>query len=479
MITFIRTKKWLAVGIAVVVLGTVAFSVFGSSSSKGATIVSVSRQDLVKTVKISGRVVAVADASLGFEVGGTISRVYKQAGDSVMAGEVIASLDSTVTSANLAKAKADLASAQAELARLEGSGQFSAKTANAQETATQAVDDAYSVVDDAIRNKTDQFFKNPDTANPEIINAFSSNVDLNLRASINAERLVIKETLTAWKSSRPDTVAAKKYISKISSFLNNVSRAVNVFEENSSLSQTTIDKYKSDVALARQNVNSALSKIIVAEDGLSQSLSDVPVQRARVDAARAAVQSLQAEVSKTSLVSPISGIVSKQDAKVGQAVSPNVSLAGVISRNYRIDAYVPEVLIAGVSVGNRATSTLDAYGPTVFFPARISHIDPAETVRDGVSNYKVELVFDSADERVKSGMTANVDIEIFRKAEVLVAPLRSVVSDNGTNSVFVKTVDGTVQRVVGIGMSDSKGNVEVLSGLEEGEEILLNPTATK
>jgi len=479
MRTFIRKNKTVAIVIGALVLLVGSYVAFGSGSGNGAETVSAKRQDLVKTVKISGKVVAAEDASLGFEIGGTVSGVYKKVGDSVRAGDVIAALDSAGTNANLLKAKADLASAEAELARLEGSAQFEAKTATSKSSAIQAVDDAYSNADDAIRNKTDQFFKNPDTVNPEIINAFTDNTGLNLKESINAKRVVVRETLLAWKASRPDTQTARTYLSTISSFLNLVAQAVNIFETNSSLSQTTIDKYKSDVTVARQNVNLALSNLISAEDNLSQSLSDVPVQRARVESARASVQSIQADLSRTVLVSPISGVVSRQDAKVGQAVSPNASLVSVISRDYRIDAYVPEVLIAGVSIGNFATSTLDAYGPTTFFPAQVSHIDPAETVRDGVSNYKIELSLSSADERVKSGMTANVSIETFRKAGALVIPLRSISSKNGTNSVFVKGTDEPVERSIGTGMSDSEGNIEVLSGLEEGEEILLNPVVAQ
>jgi multidrug efflux pump subunit AcrA (membrane-fusion protein) len=479
MPTFIKKNKILAIVLGVAAIGLVSYLAFGSGSASSGATVSVKRQDLVRTVKISGKVVAAEDASLGFEVGGTVAGVYKKVGDTVNAGDLLVTLDSARTSADLLKAKADLASAEAELARLEGSGQFEAKTASSKASAIQAVDDAYSNADDAIRNKVDQFFVNPDTSNPEIMNAFTDNSDLNLKTSINTQRVIVKETLSAWKASRPDAQTARKYLSTISSFLNLVARAVNIFETNSSLSQTTIDKYKSDVALARQNVNSSLSGLISADDSLSQSLSDVPVQQAKVAAAKAAVQSIQADLSRTVLVSPIAGVVSRQDAKVGQAISPNVSLVAVISKEYRIDAYVPEVLIAGVSLGNPATSTLDAYGLTTFFPAKISHIDPAETIRDGVSNYKVELSFASADERVRSGMTANVDIETFRKAGALVIPLRSIVSKNGTNSVFVQTPDDTAQKTIGTGMSDSDGNVEVLSGLAEGDVILLNPTAVK
>ncbi|MFA6158293.1 MAG: efflux RND transporter periplasmic adaptor subunit [Candidatus Paceibacterota bacterium] len=477
MFTFIRKHKTIilsATGIAILAL---AFATFSSGSKGAGETVVVARHDLIKTVKISGKVVATDSASLGFEIGGTVAGVYKRVGDSVSAGDVLVTLDSAALNADVLKAKADLASAQAELVRLGGSAQLDSKTAAAQATLAQAIDGAYSNADDAIRNKTDQFFTNPDTVNPEIVNAFNDTDDL--EATINYQRLIVKETFDSWRAHRPDAETARKYLATISSFLNNVSRAVNIFRADGSLSQASIDKYKADVALARQNVNSSLSNLISAEDSLNQALSDVPVQQAKVSAALAMVQSLQANLSRTTIVSPISGVVSVQDAKVGQAVSPNQALVSVISRGYRIDAYVPEILIAGVSVGNAATATLDAYGSSVFFPAKMFRVDPAETIRDGVSNYKVELAFDAADERVRSGMTANVTIETFRKAGALVIPLRSVVSKDGSNSVFLKTSDDSVQKVIGLGMSDSEGNVEVLSGLVEGDSVLLNPTVAK
>lgn len=470
-----RTLSIVAGSILAVILLTLAF---GGGSGNGSETVTAAKKDLVKTVKVSGKVAAKDDAALGFEVGGTVSRVYKKVGDPVYAGETLVALDGAGINANFLKAKAELSSAEAELVRLQGSAQFEAKTQNAKSSADQAIDEAFSEVDDAIRNKTDQFFKNPRTANPEIINAFDDN--FNLKTSINSQRIVIEEVIGKWESARPDIATARKYIATVSAFLNDVSRAVNAFEPNSSLSQSGIDKYKADVAAARQNVNLASSKLLAADDTLSQSLSDVPVQQSRVDAARATVQSYQSDLSRTVIVSPIAGVVSKQDAKVGQAVSPNVSLVSVISKDYKIDAYVPEVSIAGIALGNSAVVTLDAYGSLVPFNAKVSHIDPAETIRDGVSNYKIELSFDSADERIKSGMTANVSIETLRTTDALAVPLRAVLSKDGEKVVFVK-VDGqdAVERTVELGATDSEGNVQVVSGLEVGETILLNPISTK
>ncbi len=478
MRSLIRKHRTLAIVSALVIVVILLAVMFGGGSKNGSETVAVVKNDLVKTVRVSGKVAASDDASLGFEVGGTVSRVYKRVGDPVYAGETLVALGYSGINANLLKAQAELASAEAELARLQGSAQFEAKTQNAQSSAVQAIDEAFSQVDDAIRNKTDQFFNNPRTANPEIFNAFNDN--FNLKASINAQRIVVEEILVKWESARPDIATARQYIATVSAFLNDVSRAVNAFEPNSSLSQSAIDKYRADVASARQNVNSASSKLLSADDTLSQSLSDVPVQQSRVEAARATVQSYESDLSRTVLVSPISGIVSKQDAKVGQAVSPNASLVSVISRDYQIDAYVPEVSIAGISIGNPATVTLDAYGSSVPFKAKVSHIDPAETIRDGVSNYKIELSFDIADERIKSGMTANVSVETLRTTNALAVPLRAVLSKNDTKVVYVK-VEGqdVIERTIELGASDSEGNAEVISGLEEGELILLNPTSTK
>jgi HlyD family secretion protein len=269
---------------------------------------------------------------------------------------------------------------------------------------------------------------------------------------------------------------AKENLRMVISFLNDVSAAVNDFETNSYLSQTMIDSYKAAVSVARQNVNNASGGLIQAEQGFLADLSDAPVQAARVLAAEATVANYQARIAKMILRSPISGIVSKQDAKVGEALSPNTQVASVISSNRKIEAYVPEVSVAGIVIGAPAVVTLDAYGDDVKFNARISRIDPRETVRDGVSTYKIELVFNIPDERARSGMTTNISIESMRKANVLSIPERAVSREGDVRKVLVKGADEEVREVeVTTGVSDTDGNIEIVSGLEEGDIVLINP----
>jgi hypothetical protein len=142
---------------------------------------------------------------------------------------------------------------------------------------------------------------------------------------------------------------------------------------------------------------------------------------------------------------------------------------------FQIESFVPEVNIAVVKVDNLAKVTLDAYGENVVFDAKIVAIDPAETVRDGVSTYKIKLQFLQNDERVKSGMTANVAIEIFSKPNVIVVPGGVIFEKNGKNFVQIRKDKMIEDREVVLGGVSQLGQVEILSGIEEGEEIVVTP----
>ncbi len=457
---------------------------FKANSEDKIETVTAASGELVRTVAVSGKVVAENSADLAFEIGGTVSAVPKKVGDSVVAGEVIASLDQAGLYANLLKAQADLSAAEAELAKLQGGAQSSAKLDTVKTATIQSIVDAYTTADDAIHNKVDQFFNNPRTVNPEIINAFK---DYEIRIKINAGRVKAEDALNKWKALADDLTpvtyssaslqASLSYNAQILSFLDEVSIAVSKLDTTTSLSQTTVDKYRADVAAARSAVNSAATSLIAQGETLNNTIADVPVQVAKVAAARANVANYQAALGDATIRAPFAGIISKQDAKIGQAVSPNMVLASVISVGRKIEGYVPEVSIAGLSLGNTAKVTLDAYGSDVVFDATVAHIDPAETIRDGVSNYKIELSFAQADQRIKPGMTANVTVETLRQSASVIVPARAVLKADGVKTVMVRASTTAESRVVETGISDSNGNIEIVSGLSAGEIILLDPTA--
>jgi len=482
MIDFIKKRKIILLIIIVVV----AFIFIAIKIKSNGTIETVSpiTGDLVRMVKISGKVIPEKSVDLGFEISGTVVNIAKEVGQSVSRGDLLVRIDTGGISANILKAQAELALAQAELKKLDGAGIYEAQIENAKRAIIQTIIDTYTAANDAVHNKTDKFFLNPRSDQPEIIPTLNNEQDL--RASINKDRVIMEETLDTWRAlttrlevstyTEEDLSTAKRYFAEVFSYISDVSRATNVFKSDNFLTQTVINGYRNDTTLARDNMNSSSQNLISAEDKLRGLLLEVPVQVARVNAARASLQNFRSQFSKSSLISPINGIVSKQETKVGQVVSPSTNIVSVISKKLEIEAFMPEVLISGVRIDNPAITTLDAYGEKESFAARLTHIDPAETIRDGVSTYKVKLVFNDVDDRIKSGMTANLNIETFRKNEVVLIPERTVVRENDKTFVYILSEDNKKKISIVIGGQDSSGNVELVSELPKDSKLIINPT---
>jgi multidrug efflux pump subunit AcrA (membrane-fusion protein) len=165
------------------------------------------------------------------------------------------------------------------------------------------------------------------------------------------------------------------------------------------------------------------------------------------------------------------------NAKIGQIVSPNSSQISMMSSGiFRIESYVPEVYIPSIARGNMARTTLDAYGPDVVFDSQVISIDPAETIRDGVSTYKVTLQLANADERIRSGMTANTSITTYRVSNAIVIPQGCVQTVNNSNTVKVVTNGRATVRQVQVAPTPSLGKVQIVSGLNDGDIILIDPS---
>jgi HlyD family secretion protein len=476
--SLIKTKFGIAT--LFVIVAVIAFFLFRNGSAEVDSI-KVVRGDFEKVVSISGKVIPAENVDLAFETSGTVAGVYKKVGDIVYKGQTIAVLDSSDVRASRDKANANLLEARAELSKIQNNDLSSDVSIN-KEQVVNSIIDAYTKSDDAVRGKVDQFFDDARTSGPEIkytfYDYFSTKNKINDgRANIERELVkfeILANSLTINNYSEKSLADAKMYVQKVKSFLDLVSFAVNSFEESYTLTNSMIDGYRSDVSSARTNVNTALSNLISYEGDLSTSLSDISIQEARVKAEEANVRSLDAQVAKTVIVAPFTGIISVQNAKVGESVASNVSKITLISEGYQVEAYIPEVSISGIQIGNKAEIRLDAYDSEVFL-ASIIQIDPAETVRDGVSNYRVKLAFDQADKRILSGMTADVGIVIETRPDVILIPERSVLKELDKNYVLKKSDKSTEKVEVVLGKKDGKGNIEIISGVMEGDLIMITP----
>ncbi|MEK7107483.1 MAG: hypothetical protein AAB899_04845, partial [Patescibacteria group bacterium] len=124
-----------------------------------------------------------------------------------------------------------------------------------------------------------------------------------------------------------------------------------------------------------------------------------------------------------------------------------------------------------VKLGDEARVTLDAYSSDVVFAAAVTKIDPAETIIDGVPTYKTTLQFLQDDRRIRSGMTANTDIAGAKRENVLYIPGRAIVGKGADKTVTVIEGEATREVKIETGLRGSNGDVEVISGLAEGDKV--------
>jgi len=540
MINALKKRKVYipAIILIIIIFGIVFLSNRGDKQEFDTAV--AQRIDLTQEVSVTGRVKPAQSVELAFEKGGKVSAVYADVGKQVFASQLLIVLGNSELAAQLSQAQAGVESAQAQLAQYQAALETQqakleelklgarpeevqvqeTKVTNAKTSLEDSkknlivqIQDAYTKSDDAIRNKVDQFFLNPKGANPQL----TFFTDSQLESDIESKRFLIESTLKSWQTSLEtfgtssdlesylDT--AKANLTQTKNLLEKSALAVNGLLTNSSISQTTIDAYKSDVSTGRTNINTATVNLTTAEEKLRTAQSNLQLeednlvlkkaeatdeqiaaqeaqvkqaeayvlsQQAQIKQAKANVNNYYAQISKTVIRAPINGTITQQDAKVGEIISANTVIVSLMSASqFEIEANIPEADIAKVNVGNDAKVTLDAYGNDIVFGVTVVTIDPAETIIDGVATYKVTLQFIEKDERIKSGMTANIDISTEKRENVIAVPQRAVVTKNGEKTIRVMNGEETKEVKVKTGMRDSYGNIEILEGINEGDTVVV------
>jgi len=236
---------------------------------------------------------------------------------------------------------------------------------------------------------------------------------------------------------------------------------------------------QSNISTAEASITSAKNTLISAEANLSlkkagSTPEQIAAQEAQVDQAQANALNIAAQLSKTYIKSPVDGLVTQQDAKIGEMATANQTLISVMSNaKFEIEANVSETEIAKIELRDKIKITLDALGPKEEFSGGVVEIDPAETIVSGVVYYKVTSIFDVEDARIKPGMTANLDIKTDERKNVLSIPYYLVQQKNGDKYVRVMSVSGDVQdRLIKIGL-EGETMVEITEGLKEGERVVI------
>lgn len=450
----------------------------------------VERGDVVRHVMATGKVVPKQDVELGFDRSGRVSSVNFVVGDSVKRGSVIALLDSTTIDSEIRKARSALEEERIKLKELQNAVPVSFD--NASKSLEIAIRDAYIVSDNAVRNRADQFFKNVPN-NPTFEVSFEDGnfvhlfpVSSSIQTDINISRKSTEDILNNW-NNRLNSISSENILdyanlmsndlNYISSFIDKVADAINTFTPVRFQYENTINNYKTNMSLARSEVGRTKANLITAKENFNSisivdeggKFKDILVQEARVEQAKASLESLEASLNKISITAPFDGIITRQDAKVGTIISQGNSLVSITSQNnVHIEANISEINIGRIKEGNPVLIEFDAF-PNEVFGGFVSFIEPGDFLIGGVVNFKIRVELNTPNPKIKNGLTSNLKIETDKRAEVLRIPLYTVFKDLENNFVNKRVGGNFIKTPVSLGISGDDSFVEVLDGLSEGD----------
>ncbi|GAA4712530.1 efflux RND transporter periplasmic adaptor subunit [Brevibacillus fulvus] len=459
-------KKWLAIGLGVVLVCAGSIYAYEKMSASPATrsltrTVAVERGDVTETVTASGTVQASRRVELSFsDDETTVSAIYVKVGDTVKQGQLLAKLDETKAAANVRDAQATLLSAQAELAEAK-----KPKT-TAEMNALQAqVNQAKAALETAQKSYDQQKADN-DLAKAKATLA-SAQKNYNTQKALYDAGAVSKSELDDAKDSLDQ--AQIEY-------------------DNAVLSKSqTQGEAKTSVESAQADYETALQELTDAKAGPDEAT--VLSAQAKVTQAQAQLDEAQKTLEDLTVKAPIDGIVTAIEGDVGEIPSnPFIVLDNSNADTLEVSAQISESDIGKVKEGLAATLTTSSYSDKQF-SGKVTLVYPEATTDSGVTTYEVLLAVDNKEGLLKTGMTMNVTITVGTHQNVLYVPPAALQAQNGKDGVYLATAsaDGSTNKSglavpfkfqeVSTGYYSSD-KVEITSGLNEGDQVVIVSSAS-
>lgn len=242
------------------------------------------------------------------------------------------------------------------------------------------------------------------------------------------------------------------------------------------VSQQALDNANRDYLAALNKRDAAHAQIGVDSAKLKQA-------RAEVMQNRASLKQLEEQLSYTTIVAPMDGVILSRDVEMGDAVSSILVLGSTATlimtegdtTQVYVQGKVDEADIAHVYMGQAARIKVESFRDRVFH-GKVTKIAPLGVEKDNVTTFEVRVSIDNPGGEVKANMTANAEILLDEHKGVLTVPENAVSYDSQKNA-FVDMPDKNQKdgmRKIPVKVGLSNGSVtEIVSGLKEGDQVVL------
>jgi HlyD family secretion protein len=286
--------------------------------------------------------------------------------------------------------------------------------------------------------------------------------------------------------------------------------------QESNLKAQEVNLRKNELELGR--IKELFSKGLASQSDLDNAqanydatLASMNTIRAQINQQRAGLSAVQYDLSKTTIVAPMSGTVTQLNNEVGEKVLGTMSNMGshilTISDLSSMEAQVEigETDVTNVKIGDTSRIQIDAF-PDKIFTGYVYEIANTATskgtgTQEEVVNFIVKIRIDKEDYELRPGMSCTVDIEVNHKENVLAVPIQCVTTRDEDSLTFkdkpegeqgvinTKTEEKGIQKIkpkeivfvvenevakkkaVKTGISDAN-YIEIIEGLNEGEDVV-------
>lgn len=383
--------------------------------------------DIENNVMASGKVKALNTVDVGAQVSGEVKRLYVEVGDQVKEGDLIAQIDQVTQKNNLSNQQASLEQSVAAI-----------QSAQAESLSRQA-------------------------------SLKSAQADLNSRQS-------------ELKQAQSDFIRLKELV------------AIDAISQQEYDTQATrVETAKSAVANARAAIDNARAAIATTEANINS-------QQAALRKSQTNVNTAQEDLSYTTIRAPMAGTIVSVTTEQGTTVNANQSAPTIVTladlSTVRINAQISEADVINVQANMPVYFNIIG-NPDQNYDAVLKAIEPApESISDTSSTdaaiyYVGYIEVPNTERRFRIDMTAQVYIVINQAKNALLIPsaalqpidktkkpdnTRNDTSDANTTMAKVRVLkaDGeVVEQVVKVGINN-RVNAQILSGLNEGDEVILS-----
>lgn len=468
-----RLKKWQVVVLVIVILalGGGGYGIYawvgGSGTSSSSTtgniqLVAAQYGSITNSVSTSGSLIFPDTEQLTFggRATGTVAEVFVQEGDTVTKGQILAKLDDTSV-ISLQKAVV-----QARIALNNVSDTTAAEAAVA--TAKIALQTAQTNLDNA-ENPYSKF---------DILQA--ENAVFTAETSFTAALNAYDAAETLYLSNPNNTTYAQDYALKKTQL--DLAQATlakakeTLAEKKAGADPLQVELKQKQLEIAQANLSKAEAELAGIQgniDSLEAQLKQLEIAEAQI-----ALDDALEKLNMATMVAPFDGIVSTVNITADETITAGTVAMEIVDQSVvEISATLDEIDVPSVKVGQRATVTLSSLSD-LELSGVVSALSNTGRTQSGVVTYPVSIrVTIPADVQVREGMSAFVDIIVEEASNALRIPANAIGGTTSNPTVRVMVNGVAQERAITVGITDGTWT-EVLSGLQEGEQVVIETTTS-